>query len=96
MAPTPQSVLPARRMLLPAKIVFNRKSSVMDCLVRKLTADGAEITMKSTIGVPDAFELRAEQTGETLFCDVASRTLTKLEVRFQESFKSAMTARRVQ
>ncbi|MEQ1576336.1 MAG: PilZ domain-containing protein [Hyphomicrobium sp.] len=72
----------ARRLLLGGKIIFNNRNSVFDCVVRALSADGAELRMKSTLGVPDAFELRIGPAGEAFQCDIAWRTETEIGVMF--------------
>lgn len=73
---------PVRRAWRRAKIVFNNKSSVIDCSVRVLQTHGAELVMTSTIAVPAEFELRIEPTGERHFCEVTSRSRTELAVAF--------------
>ena len=45
------------RMLRAGKIVFNNKSSVIDCLVRNLSPTGACLLVSNVIGVPSTFEL---------------------------------------
>lgn len=81
-----------RRLLLGGKIVFNNKSSVFDCIVRALSAGGAELQVKSSLGVPDQFHLRIEATGDVHFCSVTSRTQTELGVEFIGQVKQAAPA----
>jgi len=50
---------PRQRRLNGAKIIFNDKSSVIDCIVRK----GARLVVASIIGVPDQFVLRIDRDG---------------------------------
>lgn len=45
------------RTLKPAKIVFNRKTSVIDCAARNLSAHGARLQVANTAGIPDQFGL---------------------------------------
>ena len=45
------------RTFLGGKIIFNQRSSVIDCLVRNLSSTGAKLTFTNTAAVPDEFEL---------------------------------------
>jgi PilZ domain len=46
-----------QRTLLPAKIVFNNKHSVFDCVVKDFSNSGARLKVASTFGIPDYFTL---------------------------------------
>ncbi len=46
------------RSLLQGKILINARRSVIDCIVRNLSENGACIQVASTAGVPPAFELQ--------------------------------------
>ena len=48
---------PRERVLLAAKIEFNKNQSVFDCFVKDLSGGGARLAMASTLGVPDLFTL---------------------------------------
>jgi hypothetical protein len=50
------------RTLKAAKIVFNEKSSVIDCMARNLSAHGARLQMTSVIGIPEHFNLLIDGT----------------------------------
>jgi hypothetical protein len=52
-----RKVLPRRRVLKPARIVFNKRSSTIDCTVRNLTDQGALLILPSILGVPEEFDL---------------------------------------
>jgi hypothetical protein len=54
---------PRTRTLKKAKIVFNNGRSVIDCIVRNLSAHGALLVVHSLLGVPDTFELHIESDG---------------------------------
>ena len=45
------------RTYLGGKIVFNQRSSVMDCLVRNLSGEGAKLVFSNTVTVPQEFDL---------------------------------------
>jgi hypothetical protein len=46
-----------RKMLKSAKIVFNKKQSVIDCFVRDLSDTGAKLTVANQMGIPKTFTL---------------------------------------
>ena len=72
-----------RRLLLGAKIIFNNRNSVFDCTVRALSAEGAEIRMKNTLGVPEMFQLVVQPHGDKFECQLAWRTETDIGVTFE-------------
>ena len=51
-----------RRSLLSGRIVFNERRSVIDCLVRNLSSDGACLQVQAAVGIPTEFDL--EISGE--------------------------------
>jgi PilZ domain len=85
MQPEATTVKPSRRMLLGAKIIFNDRSSIFDCTVRNLSADGAELRMPSTLGVPDVFKLVVKPYEDKFDCVIAWRTETELGVTFRNA-----------
>ena len=54
---------PRRRTLKGARIVFNDRRSVIDCVVRNLSAHGALLLLPNVAGVPNDFDLCID--GET-------------------------------
>lgn len=82
MQPETQAARPSRRLLLGAKIIFNNRNSIFDCMVRQLSADGAELRMKSTLGVPEMFQLVVQPHGEKFECEITWRTQTEIGVAF--------------
>ena len=52
---------PRRRTLKGARIVFNERRSVIDCRVRDLSANGAQLLLPSVVGIPDTFELQIDE-----------------------------------
>jgi PilZ domain len=70
------------RRLFGAKIVFNNNSSVIDCVLRDLSPQGARLLVPSTNGIPDQFELRINRNGECLPSKVAWRLNDQLGVTF--------------
>jgi hypothetical protein len=47
-----------RRVLKGGKIIFRAGFSVIDCIVRDESETGARLRLVTTLGVPDAFQLR--------------------------------------
>jgi len=72
---------PRIRTLKSGKIVFNHKSSVVDCTVRNLSRGGACLLVASTTGIPESFELILD--GATHPCRIAWRAPTRIGVSFQ-------------
>ena len=56
-------VSPRQRCLNGAKIVFNNNLSVIDCVVRDLSPQGARLLVASPVGIPDRFDLRIDRSG---------------------------------
>jgi hypothetical protein len=53
---------PRRRTLMSGKIVFNKKSSVIDCTVCNLSAEGACLRLAGVASLPDQFDLLIDGT----------------------------------
>jgi len=45
------------RTYLGAQIAFNQRSSVMDCLVRNFSGEGAKLVFSNSVTVPQEFDL---------------------------------------
>ena len=74
---------PRLRTLKPGKIVFDRRSCVIDCMVRNLSAAGACLEIPSTLGVPDRFDLVITTEKYPRSCRVAWKDKTRVGVTFQ-------------
>jgi hypothetical protein len=70
-----------RRMLKAGRIVFNNAMSTFNCMMRNHSEAGARLEMNSTLGVPDAFDLRLEGLPSQL-CALAWRKSDALGVAF--------------
>jgi hypothetical protein len=53
------------RTLKKARIVFNEGRSVIDCIVRNLSPNGALLVLPSVVGVPETFDLLIESDGSS-------------------------------
>ena len=74
---------PRLRTLKPGKVVFNWHGSVIDCMVRNMSAAGACLEFPSTIGVPDRFDLAIASETHPRACRVAWKHKSRLGVTFQ-------------
>jgi hypothetical protein len=48
---------PRKRALKSGRIVFNHRHSVIDCVVRNVSANGARLIVPSVAGIPNHFDL---------------------------------------
>jgi hypothetical protein len=71
-----------QRTLKSGRIVFNDKSSVVDCTIRNLSARGACLQVASTLGVPEKFELLVDADGSRRRCGIVWKSGNRLGVSF--------------
>jgi hypothetical protein len=69
------------RSFLGGKIVFNNRSSSLDCLVRNVSPEGARIAMSETVVVPEEFELLIPQKGRSYRAQLKWRNASECGVR---------------
>lgn len=74
---------PRLRALKGARIAFNNGFSTMDCMARNISPAGAKLVLRSTVGIPDSFQLTFED-GVRRNCTVRWRTITDLGVSFED------------
>ena len=67
--------------LKSGKIVFNQKSSVLDCTIRNLSRNGACLQVVDPAGIPPSFELLIGGVSRT--CQISWRSGTRIGVIFQ-------------
>ena len=70
-----------RRVYKSAKIVFNDRSSVIDCIVWRQSHTDAILRVESESGVPEEFELTVGDSAP-LSCHVITRNVNEIRVRF--------------
>ena len=77
----------ARKLTLKsARIVFNGGYSSYDCVVRNLSALGANLSVSATTPIPGNFELRfADDHLPARMCTVVWKSATRIGVKFQGS-----------
>jgi hypothetical protein len=69
-----------RRTLKSGKIMFNHKTSVVDCTIRNLSMNGACLLVDSVIGIPETFDLVLD--GVRRCCVVKWKTGDRVSVSF--------------
>jgi hypothetical protein len=69
------------RTLKTGKIIFNHKTSVVDCTIRNVSDTGACLQVDSVRGIPEAFFLVLE--GIERSCTVKWRGANRIGVSFQ-------------
>ena len=69
--------------LRAGKIVFNNKSSVIDCMVRNLSRNGACLLVPNVIGVPLTFELRIEGEDASRACKMIWNNQNRIGIEFR-------------
>ena len=73
---------PRQRRLYGAKIVFNNNASVIECVVRNVSAEGAQLLVASPIGIPDLFDLQISRNGDRRRSKIAWRSNDRIGVIF--------------
>lgn len=71
-----------RRVLKAGRLVFNDKTSVIDCTVRALWDGGAEVQVFNSADIPDAVTLEIRSSGFKWDATVVTRRPTSLELSF--------------
>jgi hypothetical protein len=71
-----------RRVLKGGRILFNSKTSSIDCVVRDLSDGGALLLVENTLGIPSEFVL-VMSDGRTEWCIVRSKSPNKIGVEFR-------------
>lgn len=75
-------IIPRCRVLKAGQILFNARTSVIDCTVRSLSDDGAGLDVISSAMVPNKFDLVMKADGLERSCKIISHTEKHIEVAF--------------
>jgi hypothetical protein len=73
------------RTYLGAKIGLNQQNSVMDCLIRNLTSDGAKLVFANTATVPYEFDLAVAKFERRFHARIVWRDVNEAGVVFLPS-----------
>ena len=71
-----------RRALKGGRIVFNKRSSTIDCTVRNLSPEGALLQVRGPFGIPAEFDLELDADAVIHPCKVVWRDARRLGVVF--------------
>ena len=72
------------RTLRAGKILLNNKRSVIDCMVRNLSPEGACLLVPSVIGVPPAFDLLIDGEPASRPCKLVWHGENRIGVEFSQ------------
>ncbi len=72
-----------RRVLKSGTIIFNNRSSTIDCTVKSLGPDSAALVLSNSAGVPPEFTLAIRGEGFETGCKVVAQDRQNLEVVFK-------------
>ena len=70
------------RTLRAGKILFNTKRSVIDCMVRNISTDGACLLLPSVVGIPSAFDLLIEGEAASRSCKMIWHAQNRIGIEF--------------
>ena len=76
------------RTLLAGKIIFNFGQSSLDCVVRRITEEGATIELESGLGVPEHAQLLITSEDALLPCRLVWRSDKEIGVTFEGQLRS--------
>jgi hypothetical protein len=51
------------RAFLGAKIIYNNRMSIIDCVIRNISTSGAKLALAGSLPIPGEFELQIPQRG---------------------------------
>jgi len=70
------------RSLLKGKVVFNNRSSTLDCTLRDSSETGARLTFSASVLIPDEFDLEIPLKGRKYRARVMWRRADSCGVQF--------------
>ena len=73
------------KSLLRGRIYFNNRQSVVDCLVRDLSGEGAKLIFADTASIPDKIDLYIPQKEQTLHARVCWRSDEEVGIAFKSA-----------
>ena len=71
------------RALLGAKIIFNNRMSIVDCVVRNFSSSGARLALDDSLSIPGEFELHIPQKGCSSSAHTVWRNSEAMGVAFE-------------
>jgi uncharacterized protein YceH (UPF0502 family) len=82
-----------QKSFLRGSIQFNNRRTVIDCLVRDISATGARLIFSDSVSVPDVVELYIPQKEQTLRAHVQWRRGDEVGVAFAKGAQAPAPAR---
>ncbi len=70
------------RTILGAKIIFNNRSSTVDCVIRNISDTGAKISLDDQMSIPQRFEFSVPQKGMTYDAKAVWRQDNEVGIEF--------------
>ncbi len=77
-------IIRRQRVLKGGKIIFADGNSVVDCVIRNLSAAGARLEVPTTVGLPQEFTLVDSHSGRSYVVKVAWRRGETMGVEFSD------------
>jgi hypothetical protein len=74
---------PRTRTLRAGKILFNNKRSVIDCMVRNISASGACVLVANVVGIPATFDLVIDGESASRPCAMVWHANNRLGIEFR-------------
>ena len=74
---------PRSRTLRAGKILFNNKRSVIDCMVRNISAHGACVLVANVVGIPETFDLVIDGEPASRACTRVWHAHNRLGIEFR-------------
>ena len=71
------------RTLRAGKILFNNRRSVIDCMVRNISAHGACLLVANVVGIPQTFDLVIDGEPAIRTCTLAWHAQNRVGVEFR-------------
>ena len=68
---------------LGAKIQFNNRQSLIDCIVRNQSRDGALIDIETPVDLPEVFDLHINKNDQRYRCELVWNGTNQAGVRFR-------------
>jgi uncharacterized protein YceH (UPF0502 family) len=84
-----------QKSFLRGSIQFNNRRTVIDCLVRDISASGARLIFSDSVTVPDVLELYIPQREQTLRAHVQWRRGEELGVAVTKSGRAPAPSKQV-
>ena len=83
---------PRARTMLGAQIIFNNRSSTVDCQIRNMSEEGAKIIIHDHLSIPQRFEFHVPQKGRSFKAKVIWRQDSEAGLEFLQDNAVQATA----